>query len=98
MYGALKLKYSLSLLKQNKRLKEKCYFNNNLFKSSERILEGLMQLCLECLKISSEWSSDVSEVQVSTVLSDGHLIRHASPKLCKDNFGILRFDGGNSFC
>ena len=35
----------------------------------------------------------VSEVQVSAVLSDGHLIRHASPKLYADNFGILHFDG-----
>ena len=32
------------------------------------------------------------------MLSDGHLMRHASPKLYADNFGILRFDGGNSFC
>ena len=30
----LKLKYSLSILKHNERLKEKCSFNNNLFNSS----------------------------------------------------------------
>ena len=30
VYGVLKLKYSLFSLKHNKRLKEKCSFNNNL--------------------------------------------------------------------
>ena len=34
VYGVLKLKYSLSILKHHKRLKEKCSFNNNLFNTS----------------------------------------------------------------
>ena len=47
-------------------------------------------------RFSSEWSSDVSEVQVSAVLSDGHLMRPSSPKLYADNFCILRFDELNA--
>ena len=69
-------------------------------KASESYNKGSQTLTVS-LDLKSIFNSKpvyASEVQVSAGLSDGHLIRHASPKLYADNFGILHFDGGNSLC